>query len=86
MWEGRCEARKGEKEGKTSGVEKFSELARPLASAYVCPCDHRLRPSTAISNIVSVLAYENRMWMGRVFGAVGIWSRKVELLNALNYS
>ena len=48
----------GEKEGKTSGAKTFSELARPLASAYVCPCGHResghiphqVRPSTAISN------------------------------------
>jgi len=30
----------GEKEGKTSGVKTFSELAHPLASASVCPCGH----------------------------------------------
>ena len=43
----------GEKEGKTSGVKTFSELARPLASAYVCPCGHSERahpaPSAAIN-------------------------------------
>jgi len=41
------------KEGKTSGVKTFSELARPLASAYVCPYGHRERahpaPSAAIN-------------------------------------
>jgi len=51
--EGRCVARKGEKERKTSGVKTFSELAHPLASAYVCPCGHRERahpaPSAAIN-------------------------------------
>jgi len=41
------------KEGKTSGVKTFSELARLLASAYVCPHGHRERahpaPSVAIN-------------------------------------
>ena len=49
----------GVKEGKTSGVKTFSELARPLASAYdTCApaatesghIPHQVRPSTAISN------------------------------------
>jgi len=51
--EERCVVRKGKKERKTSGVKAFSELARPLASAYVCPCGHRERahptPSAAIN-------------------------------------
>ena len=41
------------KEGKTSGVKTFGELARPLTSAYVCLCGHRERahpaPSAAIN-------------------------------------
>ena len=43
----------GVKGRKTSGVKTFSELAGPLASAYVCPCGHRERahpaPSAAIN-------------------------------------
>ena len=35
MQGGRCEARKGGKERKTSGVKTFSELARPLTRPYV---------------------------------------------------
>ena len=42
--------REGVKERKTSGLKTFRELARPLTSAYVCLCGHRVRPSTAISN------------------------------------
>jgi len=51
--EGRCVARKGEKERKTSGVKTLSELARPLASAYVCPCGHRERAHPAPSAAVN---------------------------------
>jgi len=35
----------GVKERKTSGLKTFRELARPLTSAYVCLCGHRVRPS-----------------------------------------
>jgi len=35
--------RKGEEERKTRGVKTFSELARPLTSAYACLCDNRVR-------------------------------------------
>ena len=37
--------REGVKERKTSGLKTFRELARPLISAYVCLCGHRMRPS-----------------------------------------
>jgi len=50
----------GMKERKTSGVKTFLELARPLASAYVCLCGQSTGTSrikcghqTAISNNVS---------------------------------
>jgi len=44
------------KERKTSGMKAFSGLARPLASAYVCLCGHRVRVHPA-SNAAIKLAF-----------------------------
>jgi len=48
-----CVSRKGMKERKTSGVKTFRELARPLASAYVCLCGHRVRAHPASSAAIN---------------------------------
>ena len=57
----------GMKEGKTSGVKTFSELARPLANSYdMCApaatesghIPHQVSPSTAISNRERQITYE----------------------------
>jgi len=40
---------KGVKKRKTSEVKFFSVLARPLTSAYVCLCGHKVRPHLASS-------------------------------------
>jgi len=41
------------KEGETSGVKTFWELARPLTSAYVCLCGHRVRAHPASSAAIN---------------------------------
>jgi len=52
--EGRCEGRKGVKERKTSGLKPFSELARPLTSAYVWLCGRRVRAHPASSAAIKL--------------------------------
>jgi len=42
------------KEGKTSGVKTFSELARPLTSGYVFLCGHRARARPASSAAIKL--------------------------------
>ena len=59
--EGRCVSRKGEKERKTSGVKTFSELARPFASAYVCPCGHREQAHPAPSAAINCYFQHNQV-------------------------
>ena len=65
----------GMKEGKTSGVKTFLELARPLTSAYVCLCGHRERahpaPSAAINRYFQQLQWPPQL-RGRGCGPAGV--------------
>jgi len=45
---------RGEKERRTRGVNFFSELARPLTSAYVCLSGHRVRAHPASSAAIKL--------------------------------
>ena len=45
---------RGEKERRTRGVKKISELARPLTSAYVYLSGHRVRAHPASSAAIKL--------------------------------